>query len=85
MEDFVAIPGREIATLIDELSPVIERYPRAHVIMAALTLAILAQSTSLSPTELHEIVMGTSQYIVSNLEMLDYVIPTADIPKHLLN
>lgn len=82
---FVAIPGSEIAALINDLAPVIERYPRAHVIMAGLTLAVLCQSTNLAPSELHEIVMGASQYILSSLELIDTPVPTADIPKHLLN
>jgi hypothetical protein len=82
---YVAIPGSEIGQLINDLAPIIEQYPRGHVIMAGLTLAVLCQTTNLTPPELHEIVMGASQYILSSIQLLNTPTPTAEIPKNLLN
>lgn len=83
--ELVAIPGHVIAQLINEISPIIEKYERAHVILAGLTLAIIVQNPNLTPPELHEIVMGASQYIVSAIEMANYTIPTSEIPQNLVN
>ncbi len=79
------IPGDAVSEILEELEPIIENHPRSHVVIAALTLAVLCQNSSMTPDELQSIVLGTSQYICSQLEMLDFIVPTEEIPKNLVN
>lgn len=80
------VPGSAIAEIIERLEPLVEEYPRTHVIIACLTLAVLGQNTDISPDELQSIVRGASQYICTELEMLEFKMEaTGDIPKNLVN
>lgn len=81
-----SIPGAAVAEIIEAMEPLLLDFPRTHVIIACLTLAVLGQNTDISPEELHDIVKGASQYICTALDMLDYKLtPTEDIPKNQVN
>lgn len=55
--------GEDIEKLISAMEPVLLGAPRAHVIIAALSLAITLMQPDISVDELQSAVRGASQYI----------------------
>jgi hypothetical protein len=74
----------EIAEILDKIEPVLKDYPRGHIIIAGLTLAIINQDPLISQPDLHDIVLGVSQFICSALDLINLV-PTEELPKEMLN
>lgn len=66
-------PGPVIGEIIDKLIPMLEEYPRSHVILAAYTLAILVQTTELTPEQLKETILAGSKAVADKLEEFDLV------------
>jgi hypothetical protein len=79
------ISGTAIAAILEEMEPILERHPRSHILIAGLTLAVLAQSEDISTEELQAIVLGASQYICSALDLTHSLGSTDELPKNMVN
>lgn len=77
-------PGPVIGEMIDKILEVVEGYPRSHVILAAFTLAVLVQTTELTPEQLKEVILVGSKAVADKLEEIDLVSFT-DLPKEKVN
>lgn len=77
-------PGVVIAEIVDRVLPLLEEYPRSHVILAAFTLAVLCQTTELTTDQLREVILAGSKAVADKLEEIDLVSFT-DLPPEKVN
>ena len=73
--------GAEIQEIVDTVGPILEQWPRSHVLIACISIAILLTHPNITPEELQKGVKGTSQWICAFLGAED----SMRIPKELLN
>ena len=74
--------GAQIQDIVDAVGPVLEQWPRSHVLIACISIAILLTYPDITPEQLKRGVKGASQWICMFLEAED---ETGKIPKALLN
>ena len=63
--------GADIQKVLEAVQPVIADFPRTHVMMACLALALMVQDPELSIEELHDGVVGMSQWACLYLHRLE--------------
>ena len=74
--------GAQIQDIVDAVGPVLEQWPRSHVLIACISIAILLTYPDITPEQLKRGVKWASQWICMFLEAED---ETGKIPKALLN
>ena len=74
--------GSEIFEVIQKLEPALDGVPRAHVVIAALSIALTVMHPNLSPEEIQAGVREVSQFICLWLSTTDTVkgeMPTIEV------
>lgn len=59
--------GKQVEVLVDKILRVLDGEDRAHGILACLTLALILEKENITPEQIQEGVLGTSQYICAFL------------------
>jgi hypothetical protein len=78
----ISATGADVQMIVEQIEPILMGFPRHHVLIACITLAMLMQHPDISPTQLQEGVKGVSQW------MALFLSTTGDdgvTPKELLN
>ena len=74
--------GAQIQDIVDAVAPILEQWPRSHVLIACISIAILLTYPDITPEKLKQGVKGASQWICTFLGAED---STGQIPKEKLN
>lgn len=64
---YIKASGKEIVEITDRIEHAVNGYPSAHVSMACIIIAVMAQKPDVAPETLQDCVKGVSEWIAACL------------------
>lgn len=65
------VSGEDVQKVLERIEPLVVDIPKTHVMLACLGLAFMLQDPDMSVEELHDGVLGASQWICLYLHRLE--------------